>query len=376
MGLIKAFSGAITSTIADQWKDIITAGNFREGTLVGPGLLKQTNNSSFNNATPGVITNGSKIFVPENTAAFIFSQGGISDVITESGGYTFTNGEDSVLSGGSFTKSILNKVVKRTSYGGQTDTEFRIAFVNLREIRNIKFGTRGTLIYHDMYYEVDLSVKTFGSFSIQIVDPEKFIRNFLPANELHYSINDKEVKDQLMSEFLHSLVSAINSLSVNYRISQIPSQADKIVDHITSETSNAGSWKSRFGFSLVRVGLESVDLSEDSQKMVNEFSKTRMQWKALDGVSQQASNITAQQKIAQGIQNHGLGDMPGMMVGMNVVNGMGLGGQAQSMPQTPAQPVMSLDEQMTLLKKLKALVDEGILTEEEFNIKKKELLNL
>ena len=30
MGLIKAFSGAISGTLADQWKDIVTADSFDE----------------------------------------------------------------------------------------------------------------------------------------------------------------------------------------------------------------------------------------------------------------------------------------------------------------------------------------------------------
>jgi hypothetical protein len=37
---------------------------------------------------------------------------------------------------------------------------------------------------------------------------------------------------------------------------------------------------------------------------------------------------------------------------------------------------MSLDEQIANLKKLKDLVDAGILTQEEFDIKKKEILGM
>ena len=78
MGIIKAFTGAIGGTFADQWKDIITAGVFDEHTVVAPGILKSTNNGrgTNNNGSDGIISNGSKIYVPENTAAFIFSQSG------------------------------------------------------------------------------------------------------------------------------------------------------------------------------------------------------------------------------------------------------------------------------------------------------------
>ena len=67
MGLVQAFKGALGGTFADQWKDIITAGYFDEHTVVVPGILKQTNNGRGSNysGSNGVITNGSKIFVPE-----------------------------------------------------------------------------------------------------------------------------------------------------------------------------------------------------------------------------------------------------------------------------------------------------------------------
>ena len=35
MGIIRAFTGAIGGTFADQWKDIIIAGHFDEYTVVG-----------------------------------------------------------------------------------------------------------------------------------------------------------------------------------------------------------------------------------------------------------------------------------------------------------------------------------------------------
>ena len=90
--------------------------------------------------------------------------------------------------------------------------------------------------------------------------------------------------------------------------------------------------------------------------------------------------------------------MPGMAFGMGFVNTLGPQGQQQtplSPPQSTAsaqpvetaqdspvqpkkmeKPALSLDEQIEALKKLKELVDAGILTQEEFDIKKKEIMGL
>ncbi len=215
MGIIKAFSGAIRGTFADQWKDIITVDSFDEYTVVSPGILKQPSagRGSYNQATEGVISNGSKIFVPENTAAFIFSQSGVEDIIHEPGGYEYQSGESSVFNEDSFKNAVFSKAKERLAFGGQTEESKKIVFVNLREIRGIKFGTRGPLMYHDLFYESDLTITAFGSFTVRITDPVKFITHYVPANTNYYSFSDKNVRSQILTEFMQSFIVAMNSLS-------------------------------------------------------------------------------------------------------------------------------------------------------------------
>jgi len=386
MGLIQAFSGAIRGTFADQWLDIITVDPFDEHTVVMPGILKQPSKGrgTYNNATDGVISSGSKIFIPENTAAFIFSQSGIEEVITVAGGFEYQAGQASVFNNDGIEESILNQAVSRVKFGGQTSEEKKIAFVNLREVRGIKFGTRGPLMYHDLFYETDLEITAFGAFSLQITDPEKFVRNYLPAKVNYYTFDDQKARQQIISEFMQSFVVAINSLSSTYRISQLPSQANEISTFVSNDNSNAGTWLNRFGFQVVNVGIENIEFSPESKELVKQYSSKKMDWKVLDSVSQESSNVAAQQKIAQGVQDHGLGNMPGMVLGMGMVQGMNPQNAApvaqQSQPQSQVQPepkpAMSVDQQIEAVKKLKELLDVGILSEDEFNVKKKEIMGL
>ena len=373
MGIVRAFTGAIGGTFADQWKDIITAGAFDEHTVVSPGVLQQPSKGrgSYNNATNGVISNGSKIFVPETTAAFIFSQSGIEDIITVAGGYEYQNGQSSIFSGGGIGKAIVEQAIDRVGYGGQTSDQKQVAFVNLREIRDIKFGTRGPLVYNDLFYGTDLEITAFGTFSLRVTDAEKFIKKYVPANVTYYSFDDPKARTQILSEFIQSFTVALNSLSTEYRISQLPSQANEIAGKIASDTSNAGTWKERFGFEVVKVGIENIEFSPDSRELVRQYSSNKMNLKAYEDVSQKASNVAAQQKIAQGIQNNGLGDSAGMIFGMNMAQTL----NPQTAAATP-KSAMSFDEQIETVKKLKDLMDAGILSQNEFDAKKKEIMGL
>ena len=373
MGLIKAATDSLGGALADQWLDLITAGYFDEHTVVAPGVLKSTNNGRGNNlfGSQGVISNGSKIFVPENTAAYIFSQGGIETVVSEPGSYEYQDGESSIFSGGN-SDSLFRKLGDRFSHGGISSSEKRIAFVNLREIRDIKFGTRGPQVYNDHYYECDLEIYAYGGFSVKVVDADKFIRNFVPANVSSYTFDDPKVRGQMVSEFLQSFIVALNGMSSTYRISQLPAQAVEIAKRISEDTYNAGSWPERFGMQITKVAIENIELSDHSRQLVNQFSSNRMNVRAYEDTSERAGNMAAQQKIAQGIQDNGLGEGGGMLFGMNMAQAIGPQGQ----PAKSSAPEMSTDEKIETLKKLKELVDMGILTQDEFDLKKKELLGL
>ena len=379
MGIICAFSGAIGGTFADQWKDIYTAGTFDEHVVVSPGVLKSSNNgrgTNFN-GSDGVISNGSKIYVPENTAAFIFSQSSIEDIITEPGGYEYQSGQESVFNGDSIGKSIFGQIKDRVGYGGISSDFKQIAFVNLREIRDIKFGTKGAQVYHDLFYGTDLEIFAYGSFTVKIIDPARFITNFVPANTMYYSFDDDAVRAQILSEFLMSFTVALNSLSDRFRISQLPAQANQIAQAVINDTNNAGTWPDRFGISIVQVAVENIEFSEESRALVQQYSANKMNVMAYEDVSDRASNIAAQQKIAQGVQNNGLGDGGSMIMGMNIAQGLTPQVQPQATPQPSSQSSsLSLDEQISALEKLKGLLDVGILSQEEFDLKKKEIMGL
>lgn len=388
MGILDAAFDAFSGTLADQWKDIVTVGEFDERTAVAPGVRKRSNEGyGYNQGQSNILSNGSIIYVPENTAAFIFSQSGIEDVITRPGGYEYRDGQLSVFDKQSrdesgIVKTLFNQTAQRIGFSGMSADDKRVSFVNLRELRGIKFGTRGPLAYNDLYYETDLEVYAYGLFSVKIVEPVAFVRNFLPVNVGSYSFNDLESRSQLVAEFLHSFIVALNSLSTEYRISQLPSQADKIADQIRLEGENAGTWRGRFGIELCGVAIENIEFSDDSRELVRGYSEKKMSVRAYEGVSAQAGNMAAQQMIAEGVRENGLGDGGNMLFGLGLAGSLNPQNASQATGATaPAQDVdtksaPSIDDQVETLKKLKELVDAGILTPEEFAAKKKQLLDL
>lgn len=377
MGIGKAFKDAVSGTFADMWKDIITVGSFDELAVVLPGEPQVKNNKRGENGKGeiGYLSNGSKIFVPENTAAFIFSQAGIEQIITESGAFEYHHGQASRYNKDKDATGV-HQFSDRLKFGGQTSQQKKIAFVNLREIRGIKFGTNGPLVYNDPFYGADLEVFARGAYVVKVVDPARFIRNFVPANKMWLSFANPKTRAQLNSEFLQSFAVTVNSLAHDYRIFELPSKSNEISKRISDDTANAGSWKERFGLDITHVAIENIEFTPKAKELVNKFNEKKMGVNAYAEVSQEAANMAAQQKIAQGVQDNGLGDGGGMIFGMNMAKTLGPQAQSSAPGSPQVEHKLSFDEQIESLKKLKDLVDVGILTQEEFEMKKKEMLGL
>ena len=397
MGILDSAFDSFEGMLADQWKDIVTSAPFDEHTVVAPGIRKREQSGfGANRGSDDILSTGSIIFIPENTAAFIFSQSGIEQVITEPGGYEYRDGEANVFDEQSrkskgIGKILLDEAGERFGFSGMSAEEQRVAFVNLREIRNIKFGTRGPLVYNDSYYQCDLEIFSYGSFTVKVTDPVLFVRNFVPAGVVSYSFNDPAVRSQMLTEFLHSFIVAVGELSSQYRVSMLPSQADEIRGRIVEDTANAGTWAARFGLELVSVGIENIELSEQSRALIQQFAEQRMSVRAYEDVSQTAANIAAQQMIAQGVRDNGLGDAGGMLFGMNLASGLNPVNASQAGAMLSGAPEASAPQdgqpgdqtapddfasQLELLEKLKGLMDAGVVTEEEFAAKKRQILGI
>ena len=103
MGFIQAFKGAISQTFADQWKDYyVPRANVPDTAAVFEAVQKSTNAGVGQNTkgAENIITNGSKIIIPQGMAMMIIDNGEIKEFTAESGTYTYdTSSEPSIFVG-------------------------------------------------------------------------------------------------------------------------------------------------------------------------------------------------------------------------------------------------------------------------------------
>ena len=409
MGFIKAFSGALGGTFADQWKDFYgprqgvpaTAALFQavpQGTNAGRGENYKVSEN--------IITNGSKIIVPEGTALITVQDGQITGMIAEPGGFEFRSDDPnskSVFSGDGILASTIGQSWERFKFGGQPGSQQLAFYINLKEIPNNKFGTQSEIYWDDAYLNAQVGAITRGTYTLKIVDPLLFVKNFVPQQYLQpnapvfdFADMENDAGNQLFNEVVNTLSAAFsnytNDPSRGNRISKIQGDQIGFAQSMSQAVEDAYQWKSGRGLEIVRTTLAAIEYDEDTKALLSDVKKA-------DALSGARGNSFMQQSVARGMQaageNGGGTGMAFMGMGMQAGSGMmqgmqqptqtaqnpfiNVGGQAQQAPQEQPQQTQPQAQQVDPyeeLKKAKELLDAGIITQEDFDAKKKSLLGI
>ena len=380
MGLISAATAAVGGTLADQWVDFFTAPAFDEQTLVAPGIFqgRKKDRGSNKHGSANIVSDGARIAVPENTAVIITDGGKIASVSTEPGYFIFHNdGQPSLFAGTGFRKSLIEQSWERFKFGGQPGQQQLIYYVNLREIRGIGFGTSGPLPYKDFSLVPPgsaqapvLRLRARGLYSVRIADPIRTFRTLLPANVQSYSLADKAASAQLSQEFITSFQAALQSLSATTDIASIATHGPALSTMLTNEGGPGGSWLERFGLEVVSVAVSAIEYDQASRELMDKYNKGMLLGGGVGNAYAQATVADSAVAMAEG--GAGADGMIGLAMGLGAFGGT-LSGLTQ--PTAPAAPdAPSEAGPVIVLGQLKAMLDQGLITPEQYAAKQQEIL--
>lgn len=399
MGFIKAFTGALGGTFADQWKDFYAPRQGVSGTVgLYPAVPSGTNAGRGENTkgSENIITNGSKIIVPEGTALITVQDGAITGLVAEPGGFIFSSDDpnsQSMFAGDGIFGQTLKQTWERVKFGGQPGSQQLAFYVNLKEIPNNKFGTQSEIYWDDAFFGTQVGAVTRGTYTLKIVDPLLFVKNFVPskylqpnAPEFDFADMDNDAGTQLFNEVVGTLSAAFsnytNDPSKGNRISKI--QADQIgfAQAMSQAVEDAYQWKRTRGLEIVKTAILAIEYDEDTKELMKDVKKA-------DALSGARGNSFMQQAVARGMQsageNGGGANMAFMGMGMNAAGGM-MGGMQQQPTPSSYQPAFGQQQAVTdqqtpqdpttKLLEMKKLLDAGAITQEDYDKIKNQLLGL
>ncbi len=323
MGIIKAVTGAVSGALADQWLEVIEPDDMGDQTVFTSGV--RTREGQNQKGTDNTVSNGSIIHVYDNQFMILLDGGKIVDYTAEPGYYKVDNSSAPSFFNGEF-KDTLTEALNRIKFGGETPKTQKVYYLNLQEIKGIKFGTRVPINYYDTFYDAELFLRAHGSYSIKITNPILFYQEVVPRNKDHVDFGD--VNDQYIEEFLTAFQSSVNQMSGDgIRISLVSSKGRELGKYMAQTLDE--EWGQMRGMEIQSVGV-TISYDDKSTELLNMRN---------EGSMLKNANIREgylQGHMARGFEAAGSNDagaMTGFMgMGMGMMNAGGgmMGGASQT----------------------------------------------
>ena len=338
MGIIKAVTTAVGGALADQWLEAVEPDDMGDRTVFVRGVQVRRGKGSNTKGSSDIVSDGSVIHVYPNQFMMLVDGGKIVDYTAEEGYYKVSHSSMPSMFNGQFGEA-LKESFNRIRFGGVTPGAQKVYYVNLQEIKGIKFGTRNPVNYFDKFYNAELFLRAHGTYSIKVTDPIKFYAEVIPKNADHVEIDS--INEQYLSEFLEALQTSINQMSADgTRISYVTSRSRELGQYMAQTLDE--EWTRMRGMEIQAVGIASITYDEESQNLINLRNRGAM----MSDPSIREGYV--QTTIAEGLKNAGSNDSGAMAGFMGMGMGMQMGGgfmgaasntnmQQMQMNQAPGQ---------------------------------------
>jgi membrane protease subunit (stomatin/prohibitin family) len=392
MGLIQAATGAIGGMLADQWLDFHTVPDGLPPTAALFAAVPRGTNAGRGSNTRGsanVISNGSRIVVPEGYGLLLMQEGAVTAFVAEAGAYEWRADDlqsQSIFSGGSLFDALIRQSWERFKFGGRPAAEQAAFFVSMKELPDNRFGTQSEIYWDDGYLNAQVGALTRGSYTLQIVDPIRFVKAFVPASYLQpgrvfdFTDLDNAAASQLFNEVVSSLAPAFsaytNDPAKGNRITRIQQDSIGFAQSLSDAVEGAYRWRSDRGLVIVKTAIVSIEYDATTRELL----KTVQRADALAGAR---GNSNLQASVAAGIQSAGENAGVGGIMGMGIAAGSmgGLAGLQQPAPPAPvaapaAPAAPAADDPVERLTRAKQMLDAGLITQADYDAVKAKALGL
>lgn len=311
---------------------------------------------------------GAQVIVNQSQEA-VFVKGGKALDVLPPGTHTLHTGNIPIL------RRLIN-----LPFGGDTPFTAEVWFANKTIKRDMRWGTPGPIQIIDAVYNYPVSVRAFGKWGFRIDNTQSFINQIVGSLSL---ADSNKIYDYFIGEIRQKLSDTLANFFEINRISvfQISARLNELSLFTTQSINDEFN---RFGIEVVNFNIERISIPDEEQKKFREILGKRMEIEQISQANVGPAYVSMRsfdtlQTAAQNAGTSGNLFAGGLGLGMGVGAGVPLGaqmGQQMNVNSTPftQAPTTELDP-MDRLKKLKTMFDAGLISEADFNDKKKEILS-
>lgn len=295
------------------------------------------------------IKNASKLIVGPGQAVILIYEGKIVDHIENNGIY------DLETDNHPFITSLLKL---RTRF--ESEHKMNVYFYRTSENVNLNWGTAQAVKYLYPIYKFPVSLGANGSFSFKINDALHLFTNVIGSKNT-YSV--EEAKDLLQSRFPQSITSVLAKGLISYQEidAQLPLLSNSIKEFLNAEANN-------LGLALTDFKVNGTMFDEGTNERIEKISNITADSMAASEGGLSYVELEKLKALRDAARNEGGLAGAGLQLGFGMEIGKTFHDATEGQLNSPAA------DAVTKLQQLKLLLNEGIITQEEFEIKKKEWL--
>lgn len=300
------------------------------------------------------IKNASKLIVGPGQGVIFVYQGRVESVHTQEGTYNLKT--DNI-------PFITNLV--RAMQRFESEHKVQIYYFWRTQFVNQKWGTATPVTYNDPVYNFPVKLRAHGNFSFAITDPKYFFQEVVGGVK-RFAIND--ARNVIMQRFVEPLADLFAESGFSY--AQIDSNRDELS---LAARSKINSVFAPLGFEMTDFRIEGTTFDEDTQRRIGRIADITAEQAAAVAANMNYAQLQQLEALRDAAKNEGGAAGAGVSLGAGVGLGQALMGSMQPQPaptQQSSQPTLE-----NRLLKLKSLLDQGLINQEDFEKRKNQILS-
>lgn len=296
------------------------------------------------------LKNASKLIVGPGQGVLLVYEGKLTDEITTEGIFGLETDNHPFI-------TTLLKL--RTAF--ESEHKLKVYFYRTSENVNQGWGTAQAIKYVDPVYKIPVELGANGSFSFAISDAKHLFVNVIGSAD-NYSVLD--ARQTLQSRFSQGIAATLAQSGVSYQNidAQLPQLSQMIKDQINGEVA-------KLGFLLTDFKLNGTMFDEGTKERIDRIANITADNLAAGEGGLTYVELEKLRALRDAARNEGGLAGAGLQFGV----GMEIGKTFDTIRNN--QIDSSTTDPVLKLQQLKLLLDEGIITQDEFDEKKKDWLS-
>lgn len=318
--------------VKDQFLDVIEFED-KSNKLVVTKFRRESGNDE--------LKQGSKVIVRESQCAVFLKGGQLADVLPP-GTYSLNTENFPILTKlEAFPYLFVSPVIAD------------LYFVSTRQFIDNKWATKNPIMKRDKDFSM-AHIRAFGKFAFRISDVTLFMREIFGTKGIVMTYDIVEYLSSMVTEIFSTVVGestlSILDLAAGYKTLSIAMQ-QKLNEQIKV-----------IGIQFSDVVIESISLPDDVEKLIDEQSGI--------GIAKGDMESFVQYQTARAMRD--AANQEGGLAGLGA--GLAFGNTIAQNVQNVSRSNVQSKSKVEQLRELKGLLDDGILTQEEFDTEKKRIL--